>query len=87
MHLLLQVGHKGPLLGAVSPLLRGAVAGDGIVECARVVEVEAGQDAGTARAADRRCDERILEGGALVDEQCFRLVQSLQNANHFKFIR
>ena len=73
-HLVLQIRRKGLPLRAVPPLLRGAVARDGVVEGAGVVEVESGHDAGPARAADRRRDEGILECRALVDQQLFRLV-------------
>ena len=69
IYLLLQVSHEGPLLRTVSPVLRGAVPGDGVVVGSRVVQVESGQDAGATRAADGRRHERLLEGGTLVDQK------------------
>ena len=41
------------------------------------MEVESGEDAGAARAADGRRHERLLEGGSLVHQERLRLVQSL----------
>ena len=77
IYLLLQVSHKGPLLGTVAPVLGGAVSRDGVVVGSRVVEVESGEDAGAARAADGRRHEGLLEGGPLVHQERLRLVQSL----------